>query len=59
MELDQQLDSWVMQHAELVNRWQDMLSDIRGNTQSELAMFTVANRELMDLAQASLHSSQA
>ena len=58
-DMEQQLDGWVMQHHGLVSRWQDMLGEIRTTTQTELAMFTVANRELMDLAQASLHGSQA
>ena len=57
-DMAQQLDAWVVEHQGLVSRWQGMLSEIRNTPQAELAMFTVANRELMDLAQASLHSSQ-
>ncbi len=54
-DLELQLDQWVLEHLPLVTRWEDMLNEIRSNQKSELAMFTVANRELMDLAQASLH----
>ena len=55
--LDQQLDDWLQQHQALVSRWQGMLAEIRNASSQEMAMFTVANRELMDLAQASRHSS--
>lgn len=57
-ELDHQLDNWVFQHLPLVTRWESMLNEIRNNSHSELAMFMVANRELMDLAQASMHTAQ-
>ena len=56
-DLEQQLDNWVVQHMPLVTRWQSMLNEIRNNNHTEMAMFMVANRELVDLAQASLHSS--
>ncbi len=54
--LDQQLDDWLQEHQALVTRWQSMLAEIRNASSQEMAMFTVANRELMDLAQASRHS---
>ncbi|MGB1272535.1 MAG: hypothetical protein ACPG5T_10710, partial [Endozoicomonas sp.] len=53
--MEQQLDNWIIEHHALVTRWQSMLSEIRSAGQPDLAMFTVANRELMDLAQASMH----
>ena len=56
-ELNLKLDEWMMQHHALVARWQGMLSEIRNASVHEMAMFTVANRELMDLAQASMHST--
>ena len=58
-DMEQQLDAWVVEHQGLVSRWQGVLSEIRNTPRAELAMFTVANRELMDLAQASLHASQS
>ena len=57
-DLAQQLDAWMMHHHALVVRWQSMLAEIRNASVSEMAMFTVANRELMDLAQATIHSVQ-
>ena len=57
--LDKQLDQWMMQHHALVARWQDMLNEVRTATKPDLAMFTVANRELLDLVQATTHSAQA
>ncbi len=56
--LEKQLDHWMMQHHSLVARWQSVLSEIRGANQLDLAMFTVANRELLDLVQATVHSYQ-
>lgn len=56
--IEQTLDQWMMEHHALVSRWQGMLADIRNAPQADLAMFSVANRELMDLAQVSLHGNQ-
>ncbi|MDE1463405.1 NAD-glutamate dehydrogenase [Spartinivicinus poritis] len=47
----ERIEQWINQHQVLVGRWDAMLADLRGQTNCELAMFTVANRELMDLAQ--------
>ena len=58
-DLTQKLDAWMMHHHALVIRWQAMLAEIRNASVSEMAMFTVANRELMDLAQATIHSVQS
>lgn len=58
-DLTQKLDAWMMHHHALVVRWQAMLAEIRNASVSEMAMFTVANRELMDLAQATIHSVQS
>lgn len=55
-DLVRQLDEWMIHHHGLVARWQGMLAEIRNAPVSEMAMFTVANRELMDLAQATIHA---
>ena len=55
--IEQTIDKWIMDNHDLVARWQSMLADIRSAPQADLAMFAVANRELMDLAQVSLHGS--
>jgi len=53
--IEQTMDEWLMSNHALITRWQTMLADIRNAPQADLAMFAVANRELMDLAQVSLH----
>ncbi|MFK0569841.1 hypothetical protein [Endozoicomonas sp.] len=53
--IEQTLEQWIMENHAMVSRWQNMLADIRSAPQVDLAMFSVANRELMDLAQVSLH----
>ncbi len=55
-DLEKQLDQWMMQHHPLVTRWQGILNEIRSANQPDLAMFTVANRELLDLVQSTIHS---
>ena len=44
---------WSEQNAAQVARWKAILEELRGAAGGELAMFTVATRELMDLAQGS------
>ncbi|MDP0588993.1 MAG: NAD-glutamate dehydrogenase [Candidatus Endonucleobacter bathymodioli] len=57
--LEKQLDDWMMSHRTLIARWQSMLSEIRSVEEPELAMFTVANRELLDLVQTTIHANQS
>ena len=45
----------ALSHLDVSSHWQSMLADSRSAPQADLAMFFVANRELMDLAQVSLH----
>ncbi|MHA6494434.1 NAD-glutamate dehydrogenase [Pseudomonas borbori] len=42
---------WLEQHRRLVERWKTMLAELRAATGTDYAMYAVANRELMDLAQ--------
>ncbi|WP_339524763.1 NAD-glutamate dehydrogenase [Pseudomonas sp. EA_35y_Pfl2_R111] len=42
---------WLDQHRRLVDRWKLMLGELRAATATDYAMYAVANRELMDLAQ--------
>ncbi|WP_419536661.1 NAD-glutamate dehydrogenase [Endozoicomonas sp.] len=55
--IEQTIDEWIVNNHALISRWQNMLADIRSAPQADLAMFSVANRELMDLAQVSLHGN--
>ncbi|MDP0562224.1 MAG: NAD-glutamate dehydrogenase [Candidatus Endonucleobacter sp. (ex Gigantidas childressi)] len=57
--LEKQLDHWMMSHRTLIARWQSMLSEIRSVGEPELAIFTVANRELLDLVQTTIHANQS
>ena len=57
--IEQTMDEWLVSNHALIVRWQSMLADIRNAPQADLAMFSVANRELMDLAQVSLHGGNA
>ncbi|NVK42479.1 MAG: NAD-glutamate dehydrogenase [Oceanospirillaceae bacterium] len=44
---------WLEQRSGLLQRWQQMLAELRGANLNDCAIFTVALRELLDLAQAS------
>ncbi|WP_322978199.1 NAD-glutamate dehydrogenase [Pseudomonas sp. C11] len=50
-EIEARLALWLEQHQRLVDRWKAMLTELRAATGSDYAMYAVANRELMDLAQ--------
>jgi len=44
---------WEEQEAPLLERWESMLTDLHATEAPDFAMFAVANRELLDLAQSS------
>jgi glutamate dehydrogenase len=44
---------WEEQQAPLIARWREMLAELHATTAPDFAMFAVANRELLDLAQSS------
>ena len=46
------VNRWFDNNAVLLARWQHLLSDIRNSAQQDFAIFTVAIRELLELAQA-------
>ncbi|MGG2396380.1 NAD-glutamate dehydrogenase [Pseudomonas sp. SH1-B] len=50
-EIEARVALWLDQHQRLVDRWKTMLADLRSATGTDYAMYAVANRELMDLAQ--------
>ncbi|RIA31328.1 glutamate dehydrogenase (NAD) [Ectopseudomonas oleovorans] len=50
-EIEARVALWLEQHHRLVDRWKAMLTELRAATGSDYAMYAVANRELMDLAQ--------
>ena len=57
MDVAQSIDQWMMEQAEMITRWQAMLSEIRASEQVDIALLSVACRELLDLAQNSVHKS--
>ncbi|MEM1189785.1 MAG: NAD-glutamate dehydrogenase [Pseudomonadota bacterium] len=51
------LAAWEDNEAPLLNRWREMLVELQAVTSPDLAMFAVANRELLDLAESSRRDS--
>jgi len=47
------LQRWEKQEAGLVQRWHEMLTELHATDSPDFAMYAVANRELLDLAQSS------
>jgi glutamate dehydrogenase len=47
------LAHWESEEAPLLSRWRDMLAELHATKSPDIAMFAVANRELLDLAQSS------
>ena len=54
--IEQQLDSWMDQHTDLIGRWKQMLTEFKASEDAEFSMYSVALRELLDLAQSTVHS---
>lgn len=50
-DIEERVAFWLEQHRPLVKRWLAMLAELRAATGTDYAMYAVANRELMDLAQ--------
>jgi glutamate dehydrogenase len=48
------LRKWEAQEETLLTRWREMVSELHAVAVPDFAMFAVANRELLDLAQSSL-----
>ncbi len=54
--VDECVDSWIGQHQSMIARWKSMLAELKAAREPEYAMFSVALRELLDLAQTTLHA---
>ncbi|WP_375183209.1 NAD-glutamate dehydrogenase domain-containing protein, partial [Marinobacter sp.] len=50
------VEAWLERHAAMIHRWKTMLTELKGVREPEYAMFSVALRELLDLAQSTMHS---
>lgn len=49
------LDQWIRRQETLLGRWRLMLSELQAASTPDFAMFAMAIRELLDLAQATRH----
>ncbi|BCE02246.1 NAD-glutamate dehydrogenase [Marinicellulosiphila megalodicopiae] len=52
--IDQCIECWLDKNEILIDRWNKMMIEIQANSEPEIAMISVAVRELLDLSQASL-----
>ncbi|NRB77839.1 MAG: NAD-glutamate dehydrogenase [Saccharospirillaceae bacterium] len=52
--IDHCINEWLDKNAILIERWNKMMLEIHSNNEPEIAMISVAVRELLDLSQASL-----
>jgi glutamate dehydrogenase len=50
------VDTWMLRHQPMIDRWKTMLAELKGVREPEYAMFSVALRELLDLAQTTMHT---
>jgi glutamate dehydrogenase len=53
--VDRRIAHWVLQQSDFIRRWERVIAEARASEPPELATWGVVLRELMDLAQASLH----
>lgn len=53
--IEQGIEQWAQKQAVLVQRWRSMIADLKAVSGTDYAIFSVALRELLDLAQASQH----
>jgi glutamate dehydrogenase len=51
------VSAWEKQEALLLARWRSMLAELHATQNPDFAMFAVANRELLDLAQSSIRAN--
>ncbi|MEP3824595.1 MAG: NAD-glutamate dehydrogenase [Marinobacter sp.] len=49
------VQAWEEKNQHMIDRWNTMLAELKGVREPEYAMFSVALRELLDLAQSTLH----
>ena len=55
-DIDKRIDLWLEQHTELIQRWRQTLTEFKATEDAEFAMYAVALRELLDLAQSTVHA---
>lgn len=52
-DVDAKIDAWMEKHKVLVERWKNIINDLKSVRQRDFVMYSVALRDLLDLAQAS------
>ncbi|MGE3318752.1 MAG: NAD-glutamate dehydrogenase [Candidatus Berkiella sp.] len=53
-DVEAQIDAWMAQHKEMLDRWKHMINDLKSLSKREFTMYSVALRELMEIANISL-----
>ncbi len=51
------IEVWEQRHEHMIGRWRSMLAELKSAREPEYAMFSVALRELLDLAQSTMHQA--
>ncbi|HLT14215.1 MAG TPA: NAD-glutamate dehydrogenase [Marinobacter sp.] len=49
------VENWQQKNQHMIERWNAMLAELKGVREPEYAMYSVALRELLDLAQSTMH----
>jgi len=57
-DLDARMERWMEASEPMITRWRKTVTELREGEICDFAVFAVALRELLDLAQASRHQSQ-
>jgi glutamate dehydrogenase len=55
-QIPQVIEEWSKQHEVLIGRWKTMVNELQSVSGTDFAMFSVALRDLLDLAQACQHA---
>lgn len=56
--LNECLDAWSNNHEDLINRWKQVLANLKSSSSLNYTMFFVAIRELLDLTQTTMQESE-
>jgi glutamate dehydrogenase len=52
--IEQQVEQWLETNRDMVDRWLRMMNEVRSMNEPEFSLYSVAIRELLDLAQATV-----
>lgn len=55
-DIQAQIDAWMSQYKAMIDRWRHMINDLKSVTKKEFTMYSVALRELMELANHAMES---